>query len=245
MSVGERRFFRRFRRLNNRRSGDRLAIAAGALSRAMGLPARFSFSDCEPAPSAKRSRRPMRGAFRSSRFVLPLCVGGGASRCARDPQGRSIGGCAPHWAWAGLGAARRRAPFDAGASGLGSARFKRVGKLRGFGRGQRRVDRRGLALGRCPRRRRRLPPPAFHVPVSSASASASALATAARRSRPQRAVVFVGGGGGELQKLGAHVAQLGVEDAADLLVAPAQIILDVEALVAFQRELDQNARLAF
>lgn len=246
MIVGEDAFFRRFRRLNNRRSGGRLAIAAVA-RRGRGACGPLFFSDCGPAPSAKRNRRPMRGAFRSSRFVLRFaCVARAVAPAAR--KGAQSAAMRPIGLGRGLGrraAWRRNSPnapralFDAARQGLDppdsqeSAGCADSGAANGrpIGAGPLLSVARGAVAVSNP----------FPIPVLSASA----LATAARRSRPQRAVVFVGGGGGELQKLGAHVAQLGVEDAADLLVAPAQIILDVEALVAFQRKLDQNARLAF
>lgn len=125
-------------------------------------------SDFEPAPSAKRNRRPMRGAFRSSRFVLPFC---GVARAVApaSPQGRSIGGYAPSGlggAWGGappsaaIRQTRPAASFDAARQGSDppDSNSNRVGRLRGFGSGQRQADCRRPALERCPRRRRRLQP---------------------------------------------------------------------------------------
>ena len=76
-----------------------------------GMPARLCFSDCEPAPSAKRSRRPMRGAFRSSRFVLPLC--GVARAVAPATRKGAQSAVMRHRAWAWPGEARRLAPQSA------------------------------------------------------------------------------------------------------------------------------------
>lgn len=132
-------------------------------------------SDFEPAPSAKRNRRPMRGAFRSSRFVLPFCgvardvapaARKGAQSAAMRPSG--LGGA---WGGAPPGAAIRQtrpaASFDAARQGSDppDSNSNRVGRLRGFGSGQRQADCRRPALWRCLRRRRQpIPYPRYPQP---------------------------------------------------------------------------------
>lgn len=124
MSVGERRFFSAVSPVEQPMIRRPACDCGRSIVEGDGMPARFCFSACEPAPSAKRNLRPMRGAFRSNRFVLPFCgVARAVAPAAR--KGAQSAAMRP----SGLGGVRGGAP-------PGAARrnpLPRVVLRRGFG----------------------------------------------------------------------------------------------------------------
>lgn len=111
MIVGERRFFSAFPPVEQPTLRRQACDCGRGLVEGEGHAGPLLGSDFEPAPSAKRNRRPMRGAFRSSRFVLPFC---GVARAVAPATRKGAQSAAMrHRAWAWPGEARRLAPQSA------------------------------------------------------------------------------------------------------------------------------------